>query len=266
MLVLYTDGAIEARSPAGHFYPLAERVASFPATSPDSLLHHIHSDLLTHIGDQPADDTALLIIKRSPPITPNCRTSQPTPSTTSPLTRRDRTQTGQAPADPGPGRRKRARKMPDGAQWFPQRQNLPMPASIRTGPCRVTCQELSAGVEQVHEQRLRAVEGLAECSYREVGPVVQISTVGDLDRLLVCHIADHARRAVAVPFAAVVMEAKAGNDPEDLAHLSVSCAFALRHSRKAKAVQRGWQGKCVQVLGTTGRPSPCRRHPCAPPC
>ncbi|WP_407646119.1 hypothetical protein [Actinacidiphila oryziradicis] len=30
MLVLYTDGVIEARSPTGAFYPLAERVASFP--------------------------------------------------------------------------------------------------------------------------------------------------------------------------------------------------------------------------------------------
>jgi serine phosphatase RsbU (regulator of sigma subunit) len=65
ILLLYTDGVIEARSPAGVFYPLAERVAAFPASSPDALLRHIHADLLKHIGDQPADDAALLIIERT---------------------------------------------------------------------------------------------------------------------------------------------------------------------------------------------------------
>jgi hypothetical protein len=53
MLVLYTDGVIEARSPAGEFYPLAERLTTFPATSPDTLLRHIHDDLLAHIGRNP---------------------------------------------------------------------------------------------------------------------------------------------------------------------------------------------------------------------
>ncbi|MFD4945683.1 PP2C family protein-serine/threonine phosphatase [Streptomyces sp. NPDC058409] len=66
MLVLCTDGVIEARSPSGAFYPLAERVASFPTTNPDTLLHHIHRDLLTHIGGHPADDAALLVIERTP--------------------------------------------------------------------------------------------------------------------------------------------------------------------------------------------------------
>ncbi|MFF2331676.1 MULTISPECIES: PP2C family protein-serine/threonine phosphatase [unclassified Streptomyces] len=66
MLVLYTDGVIEARSPSGEFYPLAERVASFPATSPDTLLYHIHRDLLDHVGGHPADDAALLVIGRTP--------------------------------------------------------------------------------------------------------------------------------------------------------------------------------------------------------
>ncbi|MFD3559751.1 PP2C family protein-serine/threonine phosphatase [Streptomyces sp. NPDC058686] len=68
-LVLYTDGVIEARSPAGAFYPLAERVASFPslpAGGPDSLLHHIHRDLLAHTGGQLNDDVALLVIERVP--------------------------------------------------------------------------------------------------------------------------------------------------------------------------------------------------------
>ncbi|TXS79629.1 serine/threonine-protein phosphatase [Streptomyces sp. sk2.1] len=71
MLVLYTDGVIEARSPSGAFYPLAERIASFPANSPDSLLHHIHRDLLTHVGGHPADDAALLVIERTPSHRPH---------------------------------------------------------------------------------------------------------------------------------------------------------------------------------------------------
>ncbi|WP_328600931.1 SpoIIE family protein phosphatase [Actinomadura physcomitrii] len=66
MLVLYTDGVIEARSPAGDFYPLAERVATFPAADPGTLLRHIHRDLLAHTGDHLADDAALLILERLP--------------------------------------------------------------------------------------------------------------------------------------------------------------------------------------------------------
>ncbi|MGW6155049.1 PP2C family protein-serine/threonine phosphatase [Streptomyces sp. NPDC055144] len=68
-LVLYTDGVIEARSPTGAFYPLAERIAAFPSLpggGPDSLLHHIHRDLLAHTGGQLNDDIALLVIERVP--------------------------------------------------------------------------------------------------------------------------------------------------------------------------------------------------------
>jgi serine phosphatase RsbU (regulator of sigma subunit) len=65
MLLLYTDGVIEARSPTGAFYPLAERVASFPASSPDALLHHIHRDLLAHTGEQLTDDAAFLVVERA---------------------------------------------------------------------------------------------------------------------------------------------------------------------------------------------------------
>ncbi|MEU8717943.1 PP2C family protein-serine/threonine phosphatase [Streptomyces sp. NPDC048663] len=66
MLLLYTDGVIEASSPSGDFYPLAERVASFRASSPDTLLHHIHQDLLAHTGEQLTDDAALLVLERVP--------------------------------------------------------------------------------------------------------------------------------------------------------------------------------------------------------
>jgi serine phosphatase RsbU (regulator of sigma subunit) len=65
ILLLYTDGVIEARSPSGVFYPLLERVASFPVSSPDALMRNIHDDLLAHVGDHPGDDAALLIIERT---------------------------------------------------------------------------------------------------------------------------------------------------------------------------------------------------------
>ncbi|MFI5633036.1 PP2C family protein-serine/threonine phosphatase [Streptomyces sp. NPDC051664] len=65
ILLLYTDGVIEARSPTGAFYPLVERVASSFATSPDALLRDIHDDLLAHVGEQPTDDAALLVIERT---------------------------------------------------------------------------------------------------------------------------------------------------------------------------------------------------------
>ncbi|MFI9103496.1 PP2C family protein-serine/threonine phosphatase [Streptomyces fildesensis] len=65
ILILYTDGVIEARSPVGAFYPLAERVASFPAGSPDALLDRIHRDLLSHVGGIPLDDAAILVIEHA---------------------------------------------------------------------------------------------------------------------------------------------------------------------------------------------------------
>lgn len=66
IILLYTDGVIEARSPAGDFYPLAERLGALTATTPDTLLRDIHRDLLRHIGGEPTDDTALLAIQRLP--------------------------------------------------------------------------------------------------------------------------------------------------------------------------------------------------------
>ncbi|MFE1289889.1 PP2C family protein-serine/threonine phosphatase [Streptomyces sp. NPDC058751] len=65
-LLLYTDGVIEARSPEGAFYPLSDRVTGFTASSPDDLLRQIHDDLVRHIGDQPGDDAAFLVVERAP--------------------------------------------------------------------------------------------------------------------------------------------------------------------------------------------------------
>ncbi|MGW5328317.1 PP2C family protein-serine/threonine phosphatase [Streptomyces sp. NPDC004014] len=63
-LMLYTDGVVEARSPAGDFYPLTERAALANHSSPESLLRHVHSDLVRHVGHEPSDDAALLAIER----------------------------------------------------------------------------------------------------------------------------------------------------------------------------------------------------------
>lgn len=66
MLLLYTDGVIEARSPAGDFYPLIERVAALHTSSPEALLQHTRRDLLAHLGERLDDDAALLAIERTP--------------------------------------------------------------------------------------------------------------------------------------------------------------------------------------------------------
>ncbi|WP_329364663.1 serine/threonine-protein phosphatase [Streptomyces sp. NBC_00669] len=65
-LLLYTDGLIEARSRQGIFYPLVERVATFPpALTPEALLRHLRQDLLHHTGGRLSDDAALLAITRT---------------------------------------------------------------------------------------------------------------------------------------------------------------------------------------------------------
>ncbi|GHD86988.1 PP2C family protein-serine/threonine phosphatase [Streptomyces naganishii] len=64
-LLLYTDGLVEARSPTGAFYPLTERAALVPTSGPEALLRHLHSDLVDHVGHEPQDDAALLVIERT---------------------------------------------------------------------------------------------------------------------------------------------------------------------------------------------------------
>ncbi|GGJ34172.1 PP2C family protein-serine/threonine phosphatase [Streptomyces brasiliensis] len=64
-LLLYTDGVVEARDRAGAFYPLAERVAQWAGQPPESLLQHIHRDLLGHTGGRLGDDAALIAVHRT---------------------------------------------------------------------------------------------------------------------------------------------------------------------------------------------------------
>ncbi|MBB4936143.1 serine phosphatase RsbU (regulator of sigma subunit) [Streptosporangium album] len=68
ILLLYTDGVIEARDPAGVFYPLTERIAKWivewAEDGPEALLQHIHDDLLAHVGGHLGDDAAMIAVER----------------------------------------------------------------------------------------------------------------------------------------------------------------------------------------------------------
>ncbi|MEU9487449.1 PP2C family protein-serine/threonine phosphatase [Streptomyces decoyicus] len=64
LLLLYTDGVIEARDHSGAFYPLADRVASCNAIAPDALVRHLHDDLLRHAGGNLGDDAVIIAIAK----------------------------------------------------------------------------------------------------------------------------------------------------------------------------------------------------------
>ncbi|QES52798.1 protein phosphatase [Streptomyces venezuelae] len=65
LVLLCTDGVLEARDEAGRFYPLVERLAGFPCTGPQDLLDRLRSDLLAHaVGGFLGDDAAMVAIQR----------------------------------------------------------------------------------------------------------------------------------------------------------------------------------------------------------
>lgn len=66
ILLLYTDGAIEARNTDGEFYPLAKRLTHQNHRHPTALLNHLRGDLLNHVGGRLDDDAALIAIKHQP--------------------------------------------------------------------------------------------------------------------------------------------------------------------------------------------------------
>jgi serine phosphatase RsbU (regulator of sigma subunit) len=77
VLVLCTDGVIEARSPHdGTFYPLAERVGPLVAASGhdlDAAVERVYADLLRHAGGSLSDDVVLLLLSphdRALPVHP----------------------------------------------------------------------------------------------------------------------------------------------------------------------------------------------------
>jgi serine phosphatase RsbU (regulator of sigma subunit) len=74
VLVLCTDGVIEARSPLdGTFYPLTERVGPLIAgagTDLDAAVERVYGDLLRHAGGSLSDDVVLLLLSPQPSALP----------------------------------------------------------------------------------------------------------------------------------------------------------------------------------------------------
>ncbi|MFG2818703.1 PP2C family protein-serine/threonine phosphatase [Kitasatospora sp. NPDC048365] len=64
LVLLYTDGVIEARNGSGDFYPLTERLGSWPSGDPGALLRGLCQDLLAHAGGSLGDDAAMVAIRR----------------------------------------------------------------------------------------------------------------------------------------------------------------------------------------------------------
>ncbi|WUH95198.1 serine/threonine-protein phosphatase [Streptomyces sp. NBC_00433] len=64
VLLLYTDGVIEARDGLGAFYPLADRLAGWPGLPPDELIEVLTADLLQHVGRRLGDDVAIVAVQR----------------------------------------------------------------------------------------------------------------------------------------------------------------------------------------------------------
>ncbi|MFJ5829041.1 PP2C family protein-serine/threonine phosphatase [Streptomyces sp. NPDC093089] len=67
VLLLYTDGVIEARDRTRAFYPLTERLPTWAGDDPPTLLGHLRADLRTHAGGHLGDDAALVAVERLPP-------------------------------------------------------------------------------------------------------------------------------------------------------------------------------------------------------
>ena len=64
LLLLYTDGVIEARDAAGRFYPLVERVAAWAENDPANLVKRLYDDLRAHAGGHLDDDAAVVAVER----------------------------------------------------------------------------------------------------------------------------------------------------------------------------------------------------------
>jgi serine phosphatase RsbU (regulator of sigma subunit) len=62
-MLLYTDGVIEARDGAGHFYPLPERAHLLKAVDAEDALRDLQADLLAHVDGAITDDAAMLLIR-----------------------------------------------------------------------------------------------------------------------------------------------------------------------------------------------------------
>ncbi|MFI0723092.1 PP2C family protein-serine/threonine phosphatase [Streptomyces sp. NPDC021224] len=65
VLLLYTDGVIEARDCDGTFYPLADRLADWRDLAPADLVNALTADLARHVGSRLGDDVAVVALQRT---------------------------------------------------------------------------------------------------------------------------------------------------------------------------------------------------------
>jgi serine phosphatase RsbU (regulator of sigma subunit) len=76
-VLFYTDGASEARNPAGEFFPLAGcRSVAVPG-DPATLVAQLTDEITRHVGHQPDDDVALLLVRREAFLTRSSRSGPP---------------------------------------------------------------------------------------------------------------------------------------------------------------------------------------------
>ncbi|MEU3509162.1 PP2C family protein-serine/threonine phosphatase [Streptomyces longwoodensis] len=66
VLLLYTDGVVEARDRGGNFYPLADRLRARGPYTPQALVDHLKADLQDFVGGRLGDDAAFLALTRMP--------------------------------------------------------------------------------------------------------------------------------------------------------------------------------------------------------
>ncbi|GAA0317808.1 PP2C family protein-serine/threonine phosphatase [Streptomyces polychromogenes] len=67
VLLLYTDGVVEARDRSRAFYPLRQRLAAWSGDDPPALLEHLRADLEAYAGGHLGDDVALVAVERLAP-------------------------------------------------------------------------------------------------------------------------------------------------------------------------------------------------------
>ncbi|MFI8522394.1 PP2C family protein-serine/threonine phosphatase [Streptomyces sp. NPDC085481] len=67
VLLLYTDGVLEARDDSRAFYPLAERLTAWVGYDPPTLLGRLRADLQAYAGGHLGDDAALVAVERLAP-------------------------------------------------------------------------------------------------------------------------------------------------------------------------------------------------------
>lgn len=69
-VLFYTDGASEARNKAGAFFPLARCPSISVPGDPATLVSRLSDEITKHIGHQPDDDVALLLVRRETSLRP----------------------------------------------------------------------------------------------------------------------------------------------------------------------------------------------------